>query len=163
MQRDTHQLIYAILANNASRDAALDFLQEVLVRNVKRQQIQVMERFVAGDGFMLNFLSVMQVSIFQVFKIFLVKKNPNGSDVNATILLPLFLCDCYLIVKRKYQIDSIVTFFSTSINVSQSSIFFFFFIFFPYSTCPPKSAWTKSTYFTYTVPKPESMSVKTLV
>ena len=64
MQRDTHQLIYAILANNASRDAALDFLQEVLVRNVKRQQIQVMERFVAGDGFMLNFLSVMQVSTF---------------------------------------------------------------------------------------------------
>jgi len=70
LQRDTHQLIYAILANNASRDAALDFLQEVLVRNVKRQQIQVMERFVAGDGFMLNFLSVMQVST-SWFKIFL--------------------------------------------------------------------------------------------
>ena len=46
--------------NNTSRDAALNFLQEVLVRNVKRQQLQVMERYVAGDGFMLNFLSVMQ-------------------------------------------------------------------------------------------------------
>ena len=127
MQRDTHQLIYAILANNASRDAALDFLQEVLVRNVKRQQIQVMERFVAGDGFMLNFLSVMQVSIFQVFKIFLVKKNPNGSDVNATILLPLFLCDCYLIVKRKYQIDSIVTFFLRQSTFRNHLIYFFLF------------------------------------
>ena len=30
-------------------------------RNVKRQQIQVNERMVAGDGFMLNFLSVMQL------------------------------------------------------------------------------------------------------
>ena len=46
--------------NNKSRDAALSFLQEVLVRNAKRQQLQVQERFVAGDGFMLNFLSVMQ-------------------------------------------------------------------------------------------------------
>ena len=69
--------------NNKSRDAALSFLQEVLVRkknvfvyfllffvykfvyffkvrNAKRQQLQVQERFVAADGFMLNFLSVMQ-------------------------------------------------------------------------------------------------------
>ena len=46
--------------NNSSRDAALNFIQEVLLRNVKRQQIQVNERMVAGDGFMLNFLSVMQ-------------------------------------------------------------------------------------------------------
>ena len=30
------------------------------VRNAKRQQLQVQERFVAADGFMLNFLSVMQ-------------------------------------------------------------------------------------------------------
>ena len=115
MQRDTHQLIYAILANNASRDAALDFLQEVLVRNVKRQQIQVMERFVAGDGFMLNFLSVMQVSTFPTCSRFSLNKSapdPNESDVNPTILLPLFLYDCYLVAKRKYQIDSIVTFFS---------------------------------------------------
>ena len=30
------------------------------MRNAKRQQLQVQERFVAADGFMLNFLSVMQ-------------------------------------------------------------------------------------------------------
>ena len=59
-QGSTHKLIHSILVNNTSRDAALNFLQEVLVRNVKRQQLQVMERYVAGDGFMLNFLSVMQ-------------------------------------------------------------------------------------------------------
>ena len=86
MQRDTHQLIYAILANNASRDAALDFLQEVLVRNVKRQQIQVMERFVAGDGFMLNFLSVMQVSTFPTCSRFsLIESAPNPNGSNFTI------------------------------------------------------------------------------
>ena len=46
--------------NNSSRESALNFIQEVLVRNAKRQQLQVNERMVAGDGFMLNFLSVMQ-------------------------------------------------------------------------------------------------------
>merc|ERR1712223_699923 len=60
LRKNTHQLLHAILVNNKSRDAALSFLQEVLVRNAKRQQLQVQERFVAADGFMLNFLSVMQ-------------------------------------------------------------------------------------------------------
>lgn len=46
--------------NATSRDSALNFIEEVLVRNVKRQQIQVSDRMVAGDGFMLNFLSVLQ-------------------------------------------------------------------------------------------------------
>ena len=59
-QNSCYKLIHSILVNNSSRDAALNFIQEVLVRNVKRQQIQVNERMVAGDGFMLNFLSVMQ-------------------------------------------------------------------------------------------------------
>ena len=72
-QNSCYKLIHAILVNNSSRDAALNFIQEVLVRNVKRQQIQVNERMVAGDGFMLNFLSVMQhlsskVRHFQIFK-----------------------------------------------------------------------------------------------
>jgi len=60
LRNSCYKLIHAILVNNSSRDAALNFIQEVLVRNVKRQQIQVNERMVAGDGFMLNFLSVMQ-------------------------------------------------------------------------------------------------------
>ena len=59
-QNSCYKLIHAILVNASSRDAALNFIQEVLVRNVKRQQLQVNERMVAGDGFMLNFLSVMQ-------------------------------------------------------------------------------------------------------
>jgi len=60
LRNSCYKLIHSILVNNSSRDAALNFIQEVLVRNVKRQQIQVNERMVAGDGFMLNFLSVMQ-------------------------------------------------------------------------------------------------------
>jgi hypothetical protein len=60
LQNSSHKLLHSVLVNNTSRDAALNFIQEVLVRNVKRQQIQVNERMVAGDGFMLNFLSVMQ-------------------------------------------------------------------------------------------------------
>ncbi len=55
-----HKIIHAIVANPSSRDAGLVYIQEVLERNVKRQQIQVEERAVAGDGFMLNFLTVMQ-------------------------------------------------------------------------------------------------------
>lgn len=60
IRTSAHKLFHAVLVNNASRDSALKFMEEVLVRNVKRQQIQVNGRLVAGDGFMLNFLSVMQ-------------------------------------------------------------------------------------------------------
>lgn len=59
-QTSCHKLFHAILVNNSSRESALNFIEEVLVRNSKRQQLQVNERMVAGDGFMLNFLSVMQ-------------------------------------------------------------------------------------------------------
>lgn len=60
LRNSCYKLIHAILVNGSSRDSAMNFIQEVLVRNVKRQQLQVNERMVAGDGFMLNFLSVMQ-------------------------------------------------------------------------------------------------------
>ena len=55
-----HKVFYAILLNSASRDATLKYISEVLQRNIRRQQMQVNERTVAGDGFMLNLLSVMQ-------------------------------------------------------------------------------------------------------
>ena len=55
-----HKVFYAILLNSASRDATLKYIAEVLQRNIRRQQMQVNERTVAGDGFMLNLLSVMQ-------------------------------------------------------------------------------------------------------
>ncbi len=58
---DLHKLMHSILANSGTREAALNYLGEVLCRNVKRQQMHVDERIVAGDGFMINFVSVMQV------------------------------------------------------------------------------------------------------
>ena len=67
-----HKVFYSILLNSASRDATLKYIAEVLQRNIRRQQMQVNERTVAGDGFMLNLLSVMQhlsakVSLNQVW------------------------------------------------------------------------------------------------
>ena len=60
LQISLHKLIHALLVNSVTRGPALDFLSAILSRNSKRQQMQVNERQVAGDGFMLNFLSVMQ-------------------------------------------------------------------------------------------------------
>lgn len=44
----------------------LNFLAVLLKHNEKRAQIQVQERNVAGDGFMLNFLSIMQMLAVKV-------------------------------------------------------------------------------------------------
>ena len=60
-QGSLHKLFHLILANSSSRERALDYLGEVLSRNAKRKQMQVVEKAVAGDGFMMNFMSVMQV------------------------------------------------------------------------------------------------------
>ena len=60
LRTSLHKLFYAILLNVSSRDAALKFLSECLIRNAKRKQMQVNESTVAGDGFMLNILSVLQ-------------------------------------------------------------------------------------------------------
>ena len=61
MQKSLHKLFHNILANSGSRERALDYLGEILVRNSKRKQMHVNERAMAGVGFMLNFLAVMQV------------------------------------------------------------------------------------------------------
>jgi len=61
LRTSLHKLFHAILANSTTRDALLSYIQEVLARNHKRQQLQVDERRVAGDGFMLNVVSVMQM------------------------------------------------------------------------------------------------------
>lgn len=50
-----------ILANSSSRDAMLAYLAALLRHNEKRAQIQMEERSLAGDGFMLNLLSVLQL------------------------------------------------------------------------------------------------------
>jgi hypothetical protein len=45
---------------NSAREATLAYLAALLRNNEKRAQIQVDERSLAGDGFMLNVLSIVQ-------------------------------------------------------------------------------------------------------
>jgi len=60
LRTQIHTIIHAILANSTTREAGLAYIAEILNRNVKRQQMQANERQNAGDGFMLNLMSVMQ-------------------------------------------------------------------------------------------------------
>jgi len=60
LRRHLHDLLKPVLANKATRGACLDWLQAALERNSKRQQLQANERLVAGDGFMLNLVSLLQ-------------------------------------------------------------------------------------------------------
>ncbi|XP_043267135.1 ubiquitin conjugation factor E4 B [Venturia canescens] len=56
-----HKMLHAILANSACREATLAYLAALLRHNEKRAQIQTEEFALAGDGFMLNLLSVLQM------------------------------------------------------------------------------------------------------
>ncbi|XP_018354562.1 PREDICTED: ubiquitin conjugation factor E4 B [Trachymyrmex septentrionalis] len=56
-----HKMFYAILTNSNCRDATLTYLAALLRHNEKRAQIQTEEFSLAGDGFMLNLLSVLQM------------------------------------------------------------------------------------------------------
>lgn len=55
-----HRLFHCILANQDSRDVCLKYLGQILKNNEKRAQLAMEERMLAGDGFMLNLLSVLQ-------------------------------------------------------------------------------------------------------
>ena len=55
-----HKIFHDILVCNSAREATLSYLAALLRTNEKRAQIQVDERSLAGDGFMLNVLSIMQ-------------------------------------------------------------------------------------------------------
>ncbi|KAK3759118.1 hypothetical protein RRG08_040672 [Elysia crispata] len=53
-------IMHNLLVNSSTREATLDFIAKILERNSKRSQIQFDERFLCGDGFMLNLMSVLQ-------------------------------------------------------------------------------------------------------
>lgn len=57
-----------MLVNSASREPTLKYLAHLLKHNEKRAQILGDERALAGDGFMLNLLSVMQLLAVKVNK-----------------------------------------------------------------------------------------------
>ncbi|XP_014229412.1 ubiquitin conjugation factor E4 B [Trichogramma pretiosum] len=56
-----HKIIHALLATTSCRDQVLEYLASLLSLNEKRSQIQTEEHLLAGDGFCLNILSVMQI------------------------------------------------------------------------------------------------------
>lgn len=61
LRKDCHKIFHAVLVNRNSRENALRFLAESLRRNKKRAQLQINERIISSDGFMLNLLSVFQL------------------------------------------------------------------------------------------------------
>ncbi|KRT81780.1 hypothetical protein AMK59_5523 [Oryctes borbonicus] len=61
-----HKVFHNILANSSSRDLMLKYMSVLLKNNEKRAQLQMEERVLAGDGFMLNVLSVLQMLAFKV-------------------------------------------------------------------------------------------------
>ncbi|XP_011502068.1 PREDICTED: ubiquitin conjugation factor E4 B [Ceratosolen solmsi marchali] len=56
-----HKILHAILASNTCRESTLTYLADILRHNEKRTQIQTEEFSLAGDGFTLNVLSVLQM------------------------------------------------------------------------------------------------------
>ena len=67
-----HKVFHDILVCNSSREDTLSYLAALLRNNEKRAQIQVDERSLAGDGFMLNLLSIMQ---FLAVKVSVIKSS----------------------------------------------------------------------------------------
>ncbi|XP_055958481.1 ubiquitin conjugation factor E4 B [Patella vulgata] len=63
---ELHKIIHAMLVNSDTRDAAMVYLTAALQRNSSRSQLQVDEKLVCGDGFMLNLLSILQKLSFKV-------------------------------------------------------------------------------------------------
>jgi len=61
-----HKMFHDILVNSNSREAMLAYIAALLRNNEKRTQIRAEERALAGDGFMLNLLSVMQLLAVKV-------------------------------------------------------------------------------------------------
>ena len=60
LREKLYQMFHCILANKSTREECLQWLQQAIERNSKRTQIKANERLVAGDGFMLNLVSVLQ-------------------------------------------------------------------------------------------------------
>lgn len=56
-----HKIFHDCLANVPSRDLMINYIVKLLKHNEKRTQLQMEERNLAGDGFMLNLLSVLQM------------------------------------------------------------------------------------------------------
>lgn len=61
-----HKLFHSMLVNTGSREPVLSFLGRMIRLNHRRAQIHVEEQLVAGDGAMVNLVSVLQQLCFRV-------------------------------------------------------------------------------------------------
>ncbi|XP_074654460.1 ubiquitin conjugation factor E4 B-like [Tubulanus polymorphus] len=57
---ELYKILHALLVYGETREKAMDFVKMMIETNSKRSQLQSDERLVAGEGFMLNFLAVLQ-------------------------------------------------------------------------------------------------------
>ncbi|KAJ8016600.1 hypothetical protein DPEC_G00008920 [Dallia pectoralis] len=57
---DLFKILHNILLNGETREVALNYMAAVVNRNVKKAQMQTDDKLVSTDGFMINFLSVLQ-------------------------------------------------------------------------------------------------------
>ncbi|XP_076451864.1 LOW QUALITY PROTEIN: ubiquitin conjugation factor E4 B-like [Babylonia areolata] len=61
VRQECFKVIHCLLVHTETREVTMNYLTQVLQRNNKRAQIQVDERIVAGDGFMLNLMAVLEM------------------------------------------------------------------------------------------------------
>ncbi|KAG0713085.1 Ubiquitin conjugation factor E4 B [Chionoecetes opilio] len=61
-----HKLFHSMLVNTGSREPVLAFLGRMISLNHRRAQIHVEEQLVAGDGALVNLVSVLQQLCFKV-------------------------------------------------------------------------------------------------
>ncbi|KAG1651915.1 Ubiquitin conjugation factor E4 B [Nymphon striatum] len=74
IRMDLHRIVHSLLLNSASRVAMVNYFASIVKYNEKRSQIQADENSLSSDGFMMNFLSVMQ--LLSVGKIKIDKVDP---------------------------------------------------------------------------------------
>ncbi|XP_077314290.1 ubiquitin conjugation factor E4 B isoform X2 [Lithobates pipiens] len=59
-RQELFKILHSILLNGETREAALSYMASVVTSNMKKAQLQADDRLVSTDGFMLNFLWVLQ-------------------------------------------------------------------------------------------------------
>ncbi|XP_077168442.1 ubiquitin conjugation factor E4 B isoform X1 [Paroedura picta] len=59
-RQELFKILHSILLNGETREAALSYMATVVNANMKKAQMQTDDRLVSTDGFMLNFLWVLQ-------------------------------------------------------------------------------------------------------
>ncbi|XP_075406881.1 ubiquitin conjugation factor E4 B isoform X1 [Tenrec ecaudatus] len=59
-RQELFKILHSVLLNGETREAALSYMAAIVNANVKKAQMQTDDRLVSTDGFMLNFLWVLQ-------------------------------------------------------------------------------------------------------